>query len=176
MTNDAGTMPLRTPENPGNAVAGLNYDYYEGQGWTSVPNFATLTPAASGVVSTVGLTPRQREANYAFRYAGYVSVPTDGMYTFYTTSDDGSQLFIGSTQVVSNDGQHGAQGGQRPNRAQSRHARADHRLLPGRRRPGADGELRRAGPRQNAAARRGPVPHGPGQHRRPQPGPHQRHR
>src|SRR5690606_22662450 len=34
--------------------------------------------------------------------------PSDGEYTFFTTSDDGSKLFIGTTQVVNNDGLHGA--------------------------------------------------------------------
>jgi hypothetical protein len=34
-------------------------------------------------------------------------VPTDGTYTFYTRSDDGSQLLIGNTLVVNNDGLHG---------------------------------------------------------------------
>ena len=47
--------------------------------------------------------------NYAIRYHGYLRVPTNGMYTFYTTSDDGSKLAIGSEEVVDNDGVHGTQ-------------------------------------------------------------------
>jgi hypothetical protein len=35
-------------------------------------------------------------------------VPTDGEYTLYTKSDDGSKLFIGKTEVVDNDGAHGS--------------------------------------------------------------------
>jgi hypothetical protein len=60
-------------------------------------------------VTTFSLTPRLREDEFAFRYTGYVRVPTDGEYTFYTSSDDGSQLFIGSTLVVDNNGMHGSQ-------------------------------------------------------------------
>jgi hypothetical protein len=38
-----------------------------------------------------------------------VNVPADGQYTFYTSSDDGSKLYIGTTQVVDNDGLHASQ-------------------------------------------------------------------
>jgi len=74
-----------------------------------VAGFATAPTTASGTVSTFSLSPRLRDDNFAFRYTGYVSVPTDGVYTFYTSSDDGSQLSIGSTLVVNNDGPHGTQ-------------------------------------------------------------------
>ncbi|SKC61487.1 PQQ-dependent sugar dehydrogenase [Ohtaekwangia koreensis] len=99
---------LREPENPANTVAGIAYNYYEGA-WSALPNFATLTPIETGNIATINLTPRNREDDYAFRYTGFIDVPTDGTYTFYTSSDDGSQLYIGSTLVVNNDGLHAAQ-------------------------------------------------------------------
>ncbi|UOQ74385.1 PQQ-dependent sugar dehydrogenase [Hymenobacter cellulosilyticus] len=99
---------LRAPDNVANPVAGLSYSYYEGQ-WTAVPAFTSLTAAASGNVATFSVAPRLRDDEFAFHYMGYVSVPVDGMYTFYTSSDDGSQLYIGSTLVVDNDGMHGLQ-------------------------------------------------------------------
>jgi hypothetical protein len=43
------------------------------------------------------------------QFTGFIDVPTDGEYTFYTSSDDGSKLYIGSTEVVNNDGLHGPQ-------------------------------------------------------------------
>ena len=39
-------------------------------------------------------------------FTGFVDAPTDGLYTFYINSDDGSQLFIGDQLVVNNDGTH----------------------------------------------------------------------
>ncbi|WP_245849775.1 PA14 domain-containing protein, partial [Hymenobacter crusticola] len=42
-----------------------------------------------------------------FQFTGYVTVPTDGQYTFYSNSDDGSRVYIGSTLLVDNDGSHG---------------------------------------------------------------------
>jgi hypothetical protein len=38
-----------------------------------------------------------------------VNLPADGLWRFYTTSDDGSKLAVGGIQVVDNDGLHGAQ-------------------------------------------------------------------
>ncbi len=42
--------------------------------------------------------------NYALRYTGYIYIETAGTYTFETTSDDGSKLFINGSEIVSNDG------------------------------------------------------------------------
>lgn len=109
----SGTIPnvsisLRNPENPANTVSGLDYKYYEGS-WNALPNFASLTPVKSGTVTTVGLAARNRDDQFGFSFTGYINVPTDGSYTFFTTSDDGSRLYIGSTLVVDNDGLHGSQ-------------------------------------------------------------------
>jgi hypothetical protein len=46
------------------------------------------------------------EGVVALRCTGYVDVPADGVYTFFTRSDDGSRLYIGDTLVVDNDGEH----------------------------------------------------------------------
>jgi parallel beta-helix repeat protein len=102
------TVALREPENPASAVAGLDYAYFEG-GWSNLPDFDLLTPRKTGTVGTPDLSVRARNDQFGVRYRGYVDVPLDGTYTFYTTSDDGSKLFIGTTEVVSNDGLHGAQ-------------------------------------------------------------------
>lgn len=101
----AASMPLREADNPANAVTGLDYSYYEGS-WNNLPTFSTLTPVKTGVINTPTLAIRNRDDNFAARYTGYVSIPADGIYTFYTNSDDGSKLLIGSTEVVNNDGGH----------------------------------------------------------------------
>lgn len=98
---------LRTPENPLLTTAGLDYKYYEGN-WSALPDFNTLTAVKTGTVTTFDLTPRNINDQFGFSFTGFINVPTDGQYTFYTASDDGSKLFIGSTQVVNNDGLHGA--------------------------------------------------------------------
>jgi glucose/arabinose dehydrogenase len=101
------TPALRDPDNPTNTARGLNYRYYEGT-WNSLPNFNNLTPVKSGSVSTFSLSPRNRNDLFGFVFAGYVSVPADGQYDFFTNSDEGSRLYIGNTLVVDNDGLHTA--------------------------------------------------------------------
>jgi len=46
---------------------------------------------------------------FSAEYTGKITAPTAGYYTFWTMSDDGSQLFIDGTFVVNNDGLHGPQ-------------------------------------------------------------------
>ncbi|MCY7349739.1 MAG: PQQ-dependent sugar dehydrogenase [Cytophagaceae bacterium] len=98
---------LRNPDNPANPVSGLNYRYYEGE-WNNLPNFDNLTSVKTGNVSTFSLSPRNSSDRFGFVYTGFVSVPADGTYDFFTNSDDGSRLYIGATLVVNNDGLHGA--------------------------------------------------------------------
>jgi PKD repeat protein len=108
VTGDTGGTTLKAAETPSGTVAGVNYSYYEGT-WSTLPNFSSLTAVKSGNVSSFDMSVRNRTDNYAFQYTGYVQVPADGQYTFYTSSDDGSKLYIGTTQVVDNDGLHALQ-------------------------------------------------------------------
>jgi hypothetical protein len=97
---------LRAPDNPSGTVSGIRYDYYEGD-WSNLPNFDSLTAVKSGTVATFDISVRDTADYFGFEFAGYIDIPTDGAYTFYTTSDDGSRLFIGGGMIVDNDGLHG---------------------------------------------------------------------
>lgn len=88
-------------------TGGVSYTYVEGS-YNSVPAFASLTPTKTGTAAEFTLTPRNRDDNFALRFTSYIDLPTDGKYTFYTQSDDGSRLAIGGTTVVDNDGLHGS--------------------------------------------------------------------
>jgi len=101
-------LSLRDPENPVGCTNGLVYEEYLGV-WTNMPDFNTLTPHSTGTVAGLSLDVREKGDNFGIRYRGYLRVPTNGMYTFYTTSDDGSKLAIGNEEVVNNDGIHGTQ-------------------------------------------------------------------
>ena len=102
------TLVLKDDETVQNPTAGLNYAYYENNGsrWNVLPNFGNLNPVEESTVANFDISVRNRDLDWGIEYTGYVEVPTDGIYTFYTTSDDGSKLFIGSTEVVDNDGKH----------------------------------------------------------------------
>ncbi|HEY8401749.1 MAG TPA: Ig-like domain-containing protein, partial [Cytophagaceae bacterium] len=100
--------PLRNPDNPANTVSGIEYSYFEGS-WNNLPSFTTLTPLKTGYETNFSLAQRNRNDDFGFMFHGYIDIPTNGLYTFYTTSDDGSRLFIGTGLVVDNDGLHGSQ-------------------------------------------------------------------
>jgi len=102
------TPQYRAADNPTPTVSGLDYKYYQGT-WNLIPDFSILTPVATGTVTNFDLTPRLQNDNFGFRFTGYLNVPTDGVYTFYTSSDDGSKLYIGGTVVVKNDTLHSVQ-------------------------------------------------------------------
>ncbi|MFA5292187.1 MAG: glucoamylase family protein [Phycisphaerae bacterium] len=87
---------------------GLNYEYYQGT-WDFLPDFDSLTPIAKGRADNFDIGLRQQDDNFAFRFTGFIEVPANGGYTFYTSSDDGSKLYIDENLVVSNDGLHGMQ-------------------------------------------------------------------
>ena len=86
-------------------IQGLSYQYYHGS-WYMLPDFSTLTPVKTGTVTNFTLAPRTQDFKYGFRYTGYIDIKTAGTYTFYTSSDDGSKLYIGGDLVVNNDGLH----------------------------------------------------------------------
>ena len=86
---------------------GVIYEYFEGN-WDLLPDFDALAAKNIGIANNFGITPRDQNDYFGFRHRGYINIETAGDYTFYTTSDDGSQLFINGTMVVDNDGLHGA--------------------------------------------------------------------
>ena len=107
--NITGTvMQLRDPENPSPASNGINYKYYTGN-WQNVPNFSTLTPTSTGTLTNFAATITGGLTDYYCLYfQGYIEAPSDGIYTFYTSSDDASMLWIGNQLIVNNDGPHAA--------------------------------------------------------------------
>jgi alpha-mannosidase len=97
----------RQPDKPTNIAAGVNFRYYEGE-WERLPDFETLTPTASGTAETFDLSLCKQDDHFGFVFDGYLRVPREGVYTFFTASDDGSMLYIGDQEVVNNDGLHGS--------------------------------------------------------------------
>lgn len=96
----------RDPDRVEASTPGLRYRYYEGA-WGAVPDPDELEPKKTGFAENFGLGMASAGDNFALWFDGYVHVPRDGMYTFYTASDDGSVLYIGEELVVDNDLPHG---------------------------------------------------------------------
>jgi hypothetical protein len=74
-----------------------------------LPDFGTLTPTTTGTVNSFDIGIRQQEDYFAFRFTGLLYVDTPGDYTFFTSSDDGSELRLDGALVVANGGLHGDQ-------------------------------------------------------------------
>lgn len=72
---------------------GLDYRYHEGR-WNKLPNFATLVPRKTGVVSNFDIGVKTNEENVGIEFSGFLNLPTTGEYQFYLRSDDGGQLFL----------------------------------------------------------------------------------
>lgn len=91
----------------GNLQPGIAYKYYQPeQNINMVSSFKTIL-INSGVADVISVAKKQRIDKFAFEFNGYLKIPKDGIYNFFTQSDDGSKLFIDDEEVVDNDGEHG---------------------------------------------------------------------
>ena len=99
--------PLRAVDVPG-LTPGIQYRYYEGD-WDVLPQFSNLTPVKEGTLPNVDFSPRIQVERSGFVYSGFIRVDDDDVYAFFTSSDDGSRLYVGDSLVVDNDGLHSLQ-------------------------------------------------------------------
>ncbi|NLH16206.1 MAG: hypothetical protein GX455_06480 [Phycisphaerae bacterium] len=83
-----------------------------------MPDFSTITtpPTSTGTMAKFWVNMPAQTDDYVYRQYGIIKVDVADLYTFGTTSDDGSKLYIGNwwesgplTLVVNNDGWHGGQ-------------------------------------------------------------------
>jgi len=77
-----------------NWVNGLAYQCSEVPGEV-LPDFNSLRPLATGTINNFDLRVMTRPEHVGVLFTGFLDVPRDGLYIFHTTSDDGSQLFVG---------------------------------------------------------------------------------
>jgi hypothetical protein len=85
----------------------MAYEYYEGN-WSRLPDFDALTPVKTGFTNHFDIGVRDRNDAFAIRFHGAIMLPTNNVFTYYTSSDDGSRLYIDDHLIVDNDGLHGA--------------------------------------------------------------------
>lgn len=99
-------------------ASGIDYKYYNGS-WSRLPDFSLLTPVSPGPgrVNNFVLDGSANAANptyvktadttnyFAFKFDGLIQISRAGTYTFFTSSDDGSNLYINNNpiEVVHND-------------------------------------------------------------------------
>jgi len=92
---------------PGNLKPGIEFKYSQPDSNIDLSSALNAPVVKSGVTDIFSLKEKMRKDKFAFRFDGYIKIDKDGIYNFFTSSDDGSKLFIDGTEVVDNDGRHG---------------------------------------------------------------------
>ena len=118
---EAGMLPADTAEvalkglslfkamkAPANLQAGLRYQYFEADE-IDMRALASTPVKSSGVTAMPSIAIKQRKDKFGFVFEGWIKVEKTSGYEFFTSSDDGSLLFIDGKEVVNNDGNHGAE-------------------------------------------------------------------
>jgi len=93
-----------------NKKEGLKFEYYEfDKPINSTLDLLEMKSLAKGNVGKF-VFPYDDEKlpeSFGLIYNGFIEVPNEGVYTFYTNSNDGSRLYIDGKLIVENDGWHG---------------------------------------------------------------------
>ena len=92
---------------PDKVSPGIRYTYFEGN-FTAVSALDEAKPKSTGIMNTIELNAPEGVSEYGITYSGYLSVPKDGVYTFFIESNDGSKLYVHGKEIINNDGGHGA--------------------------------------------------------------------
>lgn len=74
--------------------------------WQDQPEFRTAKIAKQGVMDRIELPEHGPTDLFGTVHEGFIEIPRDGVYAFYTGSDDGSLLWIDNRLVVDNGGRH----------------------------------------------------------------------
>ena len=109
--NDSASQPssdaLGDDSDGGTGTETINWQKYLGA-FTTTANITTGTLDISGTNTAIDLAGQSGD-NFGLVYTGFIFLSETGTYTFATTSDDGSRLFINGSEVVNNDGLHASQ-------------------------------------------------------------------
>ena len=86
-------------EDSGAELPGLFFHSYQGDDWKSLPDFNEIDPKTTGVSADLDIRLAPYGDNSGLVFEGLLAISTPGVYKFYLTSDDGSQVFVGHPNV-----------------------------------------------------------------------------
>ena len=81
---------------------GVSYKYYEGK-FGSVKKIDPAKKVSEGVMKTISIAEAPSEDYFAYEFRCLMQIPERGVYSFYTRSDDDSQIYIDDVLVVDKD-------------------------------------------------------------------------
>jgi len=90
------------PDVTANPIQGLAYKYFEGN-YMWIPDFEDMQELITGPAYLIDLNLRQRNDNFGLYFEGYLSVPTDGTYTFYSQSQAPVHVMLHDIHLFNND-------------------------------------------------------------------------
>ena len=98
--------PLHPVSLSSTLTSGLAYYFIPGN-FETTTELDTLKASEKGTATSINLANYKNKARtYGLVFTGYITIATDGVYTFTSLSDDGSKVMIDDQVVVSNDGKH----------------------------------------------------------------------
>ncbi len=84
------------------AAPSVAWAQYNGS-FSRLPDFTKLTPVATGLAPAPSVSVTKSTTLFALQFRGYIDIPSDGYYSFASTSDDGQVLSIDGRVIVNND-------------------------------------------------------------------------
>lgn len=107
-------LTIKPPVVPRVLLPGATADYYELDTPEILPDFTTLQPYKSEVVTRVEypsyngwFAGSEQSDHLGAVFAGYIDIPADDLYYLSIESDDGSALYLDGNLLINNDGRHG---------------------------------------------------------------------
>ena len=97
----------RKPVKLNNPRPGCNFTYHLGN-FTCTADVLASRVVARGVMPIPTINDAPDEDHFGYIFSGFIDIPSDGIWEFFVSSDDGGVLEIDGTHVVDNDGSHSA--------------------------------------------------------------------
>ncbi len=99
-------VDLQSAADPVNLKQGMDLQIFEGD-ISTLDDFAKMQFTRQLSAPEIWVPDDVPEDHFGLLFNGYIHIPADGVYTFYTSSDDGSRLYLNGDLLVDNDGIHG---------------------------------------------------------------------
>ena len=114
------TISASCTDESSNGTQGIFAEYFDNEGVSfntgSMPSLIDRVPEHTRIEASLqynamysaypGLDDRFKN-NWGARFSGLINIPDSGNWTFYLTSDDGSEMWLDGTSLVTNYGSHG---------------------------------------------------------------------